>query len=353
MSFDPILSNVILGNKLSDYLIFASIIAGGVFAVKLFAFVVLTRIKVQAKRTATTVDDLVVRIFERTLLPLAYVFVVYLSLNYLVLPQKIKRLVDMSWTAALSISFIFFLVSIIEHALEKLWIKKQKDEKREKSLKSIVAALKIIIWGIGLTFLMDNLGFKVSAVVAGLGIGGIAVALAAQAVLGDLFSYFAIFFDRPFEEGDFIVIGDFMGSVEHIGIKTTRLRSLGGEQIIFSNTDLTNSRVRNYKRMDRRRVVFKFGLTYSTETVKLKEVPGLIAGIIRKTGKAELDRAHFASFGDSSLIFEVVYYVNSPDYNTYMDLQQEINLAIKEEVEKRGLEFAFPTQTLYLYGNSR
>ena len=353
MSFETILSTVAFGNKISDYLIFAAIAVGGVFAVRLLASVVLIRIKARAKRTAKTVDDLLVRVFERTLFPLAYVFLVYISLSYLILPQRIKHLVDMSWTGALSIFFIFSLVSIIEHALEQLWIKKQKDEKREKSLRGIVVVIKVVVWAVGLTFLMDNLGFKVSAVVAGLGIGGIAVALAAQAVLADLFSYFAIFFDRPFEEGDFIIIGDFMGSVEHVGIKTTRLRSLGGEQIIFSNTDLTNSRVRNYKRMSRRRVVFKFGLVYSTETVKLKEVPGLIAEIIKKTGKADLDRAHFSSFGDSSLIFEVVYYVNSPDYTVYMDIQQEINLAIKEEVEKRGLEFAFPTQTLYLRGNPR
>jgi len=353
MSAHELLARVILSNTIGGYLIFAAAALGAIAAVRLLSSVILIRIKVLARRTSTTIDDLLVRIVEKTILPLAYVFAVYLSMNLLVLSPGVRRIADMVWKASLSVSIIFFLVSVIEHVLEKYWIRKQGDEKREKSLRGILIVLKVVVWGIGLTFLADNLGVKVSAVVAGLGIGGIAVALAAQTVLGDLFSYFAIFFDRPFEEGDFIVIGDFMGSVEHIGIKTTRLRSLGGEQIIFSNTDLTNSRVRNYKRMNRRRVVFKFGLTYSTETVKLKEVPGLIAGIIRKTGKADFDRAHFSSFGDSSLIFEVVYYVNSSDYNTYMDLQQDINLAIKEEIEKLGLEFAFPTQTLYLYGNPR
>jgi small-conductance mechanosensitive channel len=184
--------------------------------------------------------------------------------------------------------------------------------------------------------------------VAGLGIGGIAVALAAQAILGDLFSYFVIFFDRPFEIGDFIIIGDFMGSIEHIGIKTTRIRSLGGEQLVFSNTDLTNSRIRNYKRMEKRRVVFKLGIVYQTTTSQVKEVPGIIKTAIENVQDTVFDRAHFATYGDFSLDFEVVYYVLSGDYNKYMDIQQDINFEIKEEFEKRGIEFAYPTQTLFL-----
>ena len=137
----------------------------------------------------------------------------------------------------------------------------------------IIRVIKLIVWGVAISFFLDNMGFKISAVIAGLGIGGVAVALAAQAVLGDLFSYFAIIFDRPFEVGDFIIIGDFLGCVEHVGIKTTRISSLGGEQLIFSNTDLTNSRVRNYKRMKKRRVVFQFGVTYETGLQMVKVIP--------------------------------------------------------------------------------
>jgi len=166
--------------------------------------------------------------------------------------------------------------------------------------------------------------------------------------LGDLFSYFSILFDRPFEIGDFIIIGDYLGTIEYIGVKTTRVRSLGGEQLIFSNTDLTNSRVRNYKRMEKRRVVFKLGVTYQTPLEKLKAIPGMIEDVIKSVSDTLFDRAHFFSYGDFSLIFEVVYYVIGADYNKYMNIQQEINFAVKKEFEKNKIEFAYPTQTLYL-----
>ena len=139
-----------------------------------------------------------------------------------------------------------------------------------------------------------------------------------------------------------------MGSIEDIGIKTTRIRSLGGEQLVFSNTDLTNSRVRNYKRMEKRRVVFKLGVTYQTSLQQLKEIPLIITGIIKNINDTAFDRAHFSSYGDFSLIFEVVYYVIGSDYNKYMNIQQEINLEIMEEFEKRRIEFAYPTQTIFL-----
>ena len=218
----------------------------------------------------------------------------------------------------------------------------------ERSLQGILKITKLIIWGIAIVFFLDNMGFKISAVIAGLGIGGVAIALAAQAVLGDLFSYFAIIFDRPFEAGDFIIIGEYLGTIEHIGIKTTRIRSLGGEQLVFSNTDLTNSRVRNYKRMQKRRVLFKLGVTYQTSSQQLESIPKIIEKIIKSVKNTVFDRAHFSSYGDFNLIFEIVYYVMSADYNKYMDIQQEINYAIKKEFESHAIEFAYPTQTLHV-----
>ena len=200
---------------------------------------------------------------------------------------------------------------------------------------------------------MDSLGVKISALIAGLGIGGIAIALAAQTILGDLFSCFIIFFDRPFVTGDFIIIGEFKGTVDKIGLKTTRLISLGGEQLIFSNTDLTNSRIRNYKRMDRRRIVFEFGVIYQTTLTQLKKIPQIVEEIITQIPETTFDRAHFASYGDFSLNFEVVYYVNDRDYNKYMNIQQEINFQIKETFEKEGIEFAYPTQTLFLSNENK
>jgi small-conductance mechanosensitive channel len=211
---------------------------------------------------------------------------------------------------------------------------------------------RIVIWGIAVVLLLDNLGVKITPLVAGLGIGGVAVALAGQTILADLFSCFAIFFDRPFEVGDFIIVGEFLGVVEYIGIKTTRIRSLGGEQIVFSNNDLTNSRLRNFKRMERRRVVFKLGVTYGTGVEQLKDAVAAITAIISGIDRALFDRCHFFAYGDYNLVIETVYYVLSPDYNVYMDVQQEINLRIKEEFRTRGIEFAFPTQRVYLEGEA-
>jgi small-conductance mechanosensitive channel len=208
--------------------------------------------------------------------------------------------------------------------------------------------MQVVIWVGGFLFLIDNLGYDITTLVAGLGIGGIAIALAAQTILGDLFSYLVIFFDKPFEIGDFIVVEDKMGTVEYIGIKTTRLRTLGGEQLICSNTDLTNSRVHNYKRMQERRVVFGLGVIYGTRAAQLKIIPKLIRDIIESIDGTRFDRAHFKSFGDFSLNFEVVFYVLSADYNRYMDIQEAINTQIFEVFEKEEIEFAFPTQTLFM-----
>ena len=178
--------------------------------------------------------------------------------------------------------------------------------------------------------------------------GGIAIALAAQAVLVDLFSYFTIFFDRPFEIGDFIVVGEYMGTVEHVGIKTSRIRSLGGEELVFSNTDLTNSRLKNYKRMHKRRVVFQIGVKYDTTLENIKEIPSVIKGIIDSVPDTEFDRSHFYSYGDFSLNFETVFYVINNDYTKYMDVREKINISIMEKFNKMGIEFAFPTQTLHI-----
>ena len=161
-------------------------------------------------------------------------------------------------------------------------------------------------------------------------------------------AYFVIFFDRPFEIGDFVVLGDFNGTIEYIGIKTTRIRSLSGEQIIVANTDLTNSRIRNFKRMEQRRVAFTIGVVYQTPTEQLAEIPKLVRSIIEERARTTFDRAHFQKFGTSSLDFEFVYYVLSSDYNQYMDIQQAINLKIYEEFRSLEIGFAYATQTLLL-----
>lgn len=207
---------------------------------------------------------------------------------------------------------------------------------------------RVAVWSIVLLLALDNLGVNITALVAGMGVGGIAVALAAQNIIGDLFASLSIVLDKPFIVGDFLSIGEFLGSVEKVGLKTTRIRSLSGEQLIFSNTDLLNSRIRNYGRMFERRVVFSIGVTYQTPATALKTIPGIIREAIEALEDTRFDRAHFQKYGDFALTFETVYFVLSPDYNRYMDIQQGINLAIFERFEKDGIEFAYPTQTLYL-----
>ena len=207
---------------------------------------------------------------------------------------------------------------------------------------------QVALWSVAALLILQNLGVDITALVAGLGIGGIAVALALQRILNDLFSSLSIVLDKPFMVGDFIVLGDFLGTVEHIGIKTTKLRSLTGEQIICANGDLLDTRIRNFKRMQERRVVFKLGVVYQTTYEQLQRIPCMIKTIIEATEQTRFDRAHFFQYGDFSLDFEIVYYVSSSDYNVYMDAQQAINLEIYRQFQQAGIEFAYPTQSVFV-----
>jgi small-conductance mechanosensitive channel len=281
-------------------------------------------------------------------MPLAYLGVIYFGLQTLNISEDLKPGFKFFFMGCLTILVARGLTSFAAYGFSAYWAHRGKDLAVEHSLKGMLNIINFLIWFLAVIFFCDNMGFKISTLIAGLGIGGVAVALAAQAILGDLFSYFSILFDRPFEVGDFIIVGDLMGSVQHIGIKTTRIMSLSGEQIVFSNTDLTNSRVRNFRRMEKRRILFKVGVTYDTPVEKLQLIPGLIKDAITAEEKTTFDRANFASYGDFSLNFEVVYYINSPDYNFYMNIQEKINLRIMEDFTKHGIEFAYLTQTLYV-----
>lgn len=208
--------------------------------------------------------------------------------------------------------------------------------------------LRTAVWTIVLLTAFDNLGINVSALVAGLGIGGIAVALAAQSVLADLLASLSIVLDRPFVVGDVLGIDDFNGSVEKVGLKTTRMRSQSGEELIFSNTDLLASRIRNYGRMVERRVAFTVGVTYQTPASKLRSIPGTLRSAIEAERNVRFERAHFQGYGDFALLFEAVYHVLSPDFALHMDIRERINLSIFERFGESGIQFAYPTQTLYV-----
>lgn len=217
------------------------------------------------------------------------------------------------------------------------------------TMKMLLFFARFLLFTVGTLVVIDNLpGVQITALVASLGIGGIAVALALQNILSDIFASLTITIDKPFVLGDFIIVGDHLGVVENIGLKTTRIRSLSGEQLIFANSDLLSSRIRNFKRMDERRIAFTLQVTYNTPVEKLKLIPAKVKAIIEELDNTRFDRAHFKAHGSHSLDFEIVYYILGPDYNLYMDRQQAINIAIHEFFAAEEIQFAFPTQTLYL-----
>jgi small-conductance mechanosensitive channel len=215
------------------------------------------------------------------------------------------------------------------------------------TMNTISILAKIILWGVLLLTALDNFpGLEINTLIASLGIGSIAVALALQNILADLFAALAIMFDKPFEIGDFINVGDYNGTVERVGIKSTRLRSLTGEQLVLSNSDLLNSRIRNFKRMKRRRSAFNLGVAVDTPYDKLQQIPGILREIVSAQPEIEFDRAHFTTFGNHTLNFEVVYFVPTPDYTFFMDTQQAINLEIYRRFAEEGIELPYPTQVV-------
>ncbi|NNL21412.1 MAG: mechanosensitive ion channel, partial [Ignavibacteriaceae bacterium] len=268
-----ILAQTYFGNTVQAYLIALGIFVGGVILVKILQKIVLFRLKKWAEKTETTLDDFLVEAIEKSIVPLFYYGAFYAGVMSLKLSPDVANIVQIISLVLLTFFVVRFLSSIIMFTFRHYIRKQERGDEKVRQLRGMTVLINILLWVIGIVFLMDNLGFEISAVIAGLGIGGIAIALAAQAILGDLFSYFVIFFDRPFEVGDFITVQDKVGTVEYTGIKTTRVRALTGEQLVFSNTDLTNSRVHNFKKMEERRVVFRLGVVYQTSAAQLEEIP--------------------------------------------------------------------------------
>ncbi len=304
-----------------------------------------------AHRTDTHWDDIISASLAQTRNLLLLVFSAFLGTSALTLSQGVHD----GLRSAASIA-LFLQAGLWLNAGVGGWIESYRERRREEdaaavmSMNILAIIARLVLWSFVLLLSLDNLGVDVTALVAGLGVGGVAVALAAQNILGDLFASVSIVLDKPFVLGDFLIVGEHLGAVEHIGMKTTRVRSLSGEQLIFSNADLLASRIRNYGRMYERRVPFKLGVTYQTPREKLALIPGIIREAIEALGEERIrfDRSHFQAYGDFALTFETVYYVRSPDYNEYMDCQESINLRIHERFEEEEIEFAYPTQTLFL-----
>lgn len=345
----PWLSETLLGNPVRAWLtggaVFSAALAAGLF----LKFVVLARLKALARRTDTDFDDALVGALSGIRLWELAVVALVLGARSLTLAPALDR----GLRAALVLVVAVRAAAVLQGVLHALWRAATEsvhegDPTAKSALRNVEYVLSAAVWLGALLFVLDNLGVNITTAVAGLGIGGIAVAMAAQQILGDLFSSFVIFLDKPFKVGEVVSFDGLTGTVENVGLKTTQMRSLSGELLVLPNSDLTKARLRNFTRMVERRAVFGFGILYETPRAKVAGVPQMVREIFATLPKTRLDRVHFKAFGESSLDFEVVYYVLDPDYNVYMDLQQAANLALMERFEAEGVAFAYPTRTLYL-----
>lgn len=348
MGTNEVLNQQFLGNSLQAWLIAAGIFAGIYILVRIFKYLLIRYLKKLAERTATQLDDFLIEVVRASVVPMLYFGGAYAATGALEISEKAYNIIH----TALMVIFTFYVLRIITSAIKYTvfsYINRQEEaDLKKKQVRGILIIVNVIVWMLGIVFLLDNMGRDVTTIIAGLGVGGIAIALAAQTILGDLFSYFVIFFDRPFEIGDFINVDDKSGTVEYIGVKTTRIRTMTGDILVVSNTNLTNSRVHNFKRLQERRISFKLGVIYQTSYEQLKAIPGYIKDIVDSVEGVRYDRSHFSGYGNFSLDFETVYYVEAPDYPVFMDKQQEIYLAIFKKFDEEGIVFAYPTQTMFL-----
>jgi small-conductance mechanosensitive channel len=348
MTMTEILAKSFLGNTLSSWLLATGIALVTLLLLWFLRLLVKKRFTVLAESTKTILDDVLVTVLERTRLGFLLIVALWAGSRALQLNQGVQRVVYIVIVVA-----VLFQVGLWATTALMKWLAVVREKKAGEGealtwLSGIEWVGKILIWSVVLLLTLENLGIDITGLAAGLGIGGIAIALAAQSVLGDLFSAFSIYIDQPFVLGDYLTVGNYSGTVQKIGMKTTRLKSLTGEQLVFSNSDLVGSRIQNFGRLVERRVAFAVGVTYDTPTVKVEKIPGIIQEVVEGQDHARFDRSHFKEFGDSALIVETVYYVLLPAYQYKMDIQQAINLDLKRRFESDGIEFAFPTQTIFL-----
>ncbi|MBI2295597.1 MAG: mechanosensitive ion channel [Betaproteobacteria bacterium] len=303
-----------------------------------------------APRTQARWDELLAETVRATSLLLLLPVALYAGASALDIPVRFERFLQLAAVVGLLLQAGLWASRFLARwAARKAELSREREPREATALTLLGFAARIAVWSLVLLLTLDQLDFDITALVAGLGIGGVAVALAVQNILGDLFASLSIVLDKPFEVGDFIVVDGLRGTVERVGIKTTRVRSLDGELLVFSNADLLKSRIRNFQRMLERRVEFTIGVTYQTPPDKLKAVPQWLREAVEAQPRTRFDRAHFKEYGDSALVFEIVYYVLDRDYNLHMDVQQAINLVIFERFAREGVEFAYPTRTLHVY----
>ncbi|WP_372719489.1 mechanosensitive ion channel family protein [Immundisolibacter sp.] len=343
------LDTVLLGNSVTTWLAALALALVAGLLLPLVQRLLTRRLSRLAERDDARVSRYVGAIAEGTRRGVLLLLALFIGARLLVLPAKIDTVLERLVAVALLLQVAWWAQRAFD-----VWFSGYLDRKRADDVAAAATVTllgfmgRVALWSVALLMILDNLGFDITTLVASLGIGGIAVALALQNILGDLFASLSIALDKPFVIGDFIIVDDIPGTVQHIGLKTTRVRSLSGEQVVFANSDLLKSRIRNYKRMYERRVLFGFGVLYQTSPEELEAIAAMVREIVEAQSGARFDRAHFKGFGDSSLDFEVVYYVLDPDYGRYMDIQQAINLELLRRFAALGVGFAFPTRTLHI-----
>ncbi len=348
-----VLNTVYWGNTLQNWLIAAGLTALIFVILMSIQRLAMAKLSRLAAATNNQIDDLIVGVLKNTKFLILLVAAAYMASSYVTLKPSVEAIWQKIIVLVLILQGGLWASAGISFALGRAVKKKMDEDTSTATTMTFLSFIaRMILWLIVLLLVLDNLGVNITGLVAGLGIGGIAVALAVQNILGDLLASLSIVLDKPFVIGDFVVVDAMSGTIEHIGLKTTRIRSLSGEQLIFSNNDLLKSRIRNYKRMQERRIVFTFGVLYSTPYEKLKRIKDLVTEIIEIQEFARPDRVHFKEYGNSSLNFEVVYFVAKPDFGVYMDIQESINLEIFRRFQAEGIEFAYPTQTIYLHQNA-
>jgi len=309
---------------------------------------VLSRLKRISDRTTNRADDVIVEILGGTSGWLIALVALLVGVGLLDLPDRWASRVSQLWFVALALQIALWANRAVTMVLRRHAARQAGPGVQTTSAAATLISwgVRTLLWSVVLLAMLSNMGVNITAFIASLGVGGIAVALAAQNVLGDLFASVAIAVDKPFEVGDFIVFGSVAGTVEQVGVKTSRIRSLGGEQIVMSNTELLKQTVSNYKRLRERRIVFGFRLTYATTPEQAEQVVAIVRRIVEQSDRLRFDRAHLKAFGENALEYEVVYIVLAPDFNVYMDEQQRINLALMRELAGLGVSFAVPARSL-------
>ncbi len=343
-------TTTLLGISLWSWLVAAAAALAAWLAMSVALGFALRRVQRAAGNTATRVDDFLIDMLSATNRGLMLLVALLVGVSMLDLRGPWTDRVSHLWFLAVALQVGIWGNRAIKAGLQGYVERTSTPGTTQVSASATLMSwgLNTALWAIVLLSILANVGVNITAFIASLGVGGIAVALAVQNILGDLFASVSIAVDKPFEVGDFIVVGTVAGTVMHIGVRSTRIRALSGEQIIMSNTELLKQTINNYKRLLERRIVFGFGVTYDTPIETVEEIPRVVERIVRANDKLRFDRAHLKSFGESALEYEVVYIVLDADYNLYMDCQQRINLELMRELERMGAAFAFPTRSLVM-----